>query len=640
MTQAQAFKCPSCNASLEYDGRSETIRCEFCGSTIIVPESMRAGFSQSGYMASQSPDQAASIHTILELVRQGDKIQAIKLYMETFGVGLKEAKDVVDHLALGQPTTLTITSVPTVTTSHNSGCGCLIGMIVLLVGLGVAVAGAVPFLTIGSVTQLMENPEQFIQQISEGNIGSIIQEVEQRAGSINRGMTGSPIPTTSGGDGLGADLLLENYRYSSSPVSIMLSYAEASENGRRARWETEVSDTNSSQQYNTGFDNRHVYVSTGTAVRALSRTDGAQVWQANLSDIIDRRCRGCLRSEEGVVVALTADNVLYGLDANTGQQRWQVRLESDNTRYLSEGFVGYAFLNNNVILLDRSASAGSFGFALKLYDLQTGELAQELVPACADTGNFFDPAPIGYYDQVFVHEGQDKLFLLYGANINGAYCLEQWDAAAGSPVWQTRLPGEATISSSIGGGMITEWSQSPAFAFDGETLLIPTYEASATQGMALADLGNGQIQFYLPEVDYKLWPIGVQGETAVVWAERQRGSTQISVWGLDAATGTRKWEHPLQATYLLELSPFDDQWTYHLTPDALYILQLFATPEPPELLVQSLGINNGALNYEVKNNLPDDYWQGIARTNDHIYLTLRSLVSVKLSTGGTAVEWP
>ncbi len=639
MPQPHALKCPSCTASLNYDGRSETILCEFCGNTIIVPESMRAGSSQAGYMGSESPEKAQNIHTILELVRAGNKLEAIKLYRETFGVGLKEAKMIVDSLELGQPTAITITTVPTATASSNA-CGCIVGIVIMLFTLGAVVAAFVPIV---SVTQILEDPQEFVRQFSEGdfqNIESLVEEAGQVVTSVNRGVINSPRPTTKGGDGLGSDLLVENYQYGGSTSSIMLTYTEVGDGRRGIRWETPVADSGSNLSYNVGYDNQHVYASSGTTLKALARSSGTQAWQANLSDVVDGRCLGCLRSEDGMVVALTADNILYGLDADTGQQLWQARLTSDTPRYLSDGFVGFALINGHVALLDESAQAGAFGFALKLYALQTGELAQEMVPMCPDVDNFFDPAPIGYYNQVFIHEGQDKLFFLYGENINGAYCLEQWDPETGTPIWQTRLPQEVTTSASIGGGVITEWSGSPAFAFTGETLLLPTYESSARQGIALADLVNGQVQFYLPEADHELWPIGVQGDTAVVWAEKQRGTSQIAVWGLDAATGARKWEHPLQAEYLFELDPFDDKWMYYLTPESLYILQLFADPEPPQLLVQSLNVSNGALNYETSNTLPDDYWQGATRTADHIYLNLRSLVGVNLKTGKTAVEWP
>src|SRR5512143_2968828 len=43
MPQIQVFDCPSCGASLSYDGGPETtITCQFCGTTVVIPEEVRA----------------------------------------------------------------------------------------------------------------------------------------------------------------------------------------------------------------------------------------------------------------------------------------------------------------------------------------------------------------------------------------------------------------------------------------------------------------------------------------------------------------------------------------------------------------------------------------------------------------------
>src|SRR5512143_3709436 len=43
MPQIQVFDCPSCGASLSYDGGPETtITCQFCGTTVVIPEELRA----------------------------------------------------------------------------------------------------------------------------------------------------------------------------------------------------------------------------------------------------------------------------------------------------------------------------------------------------------------------------------------------------------------------------------------------------------------------------------------------------------------------------------------------------------------------------------------------------------------------
>ena len=51
----------------------------------------------------QSPPHAASDNPVLDLMRQGRKIEAVKLYRELHHVGLKEAVDAVEELAKNNP---------------------------------------------------------------------------------------------------------------------------------------------------------------------------------------------------------------------------------------------------------------------------------------------------------------------------------------------------------------------------------------------------------------------------------------------------------------------------------------------------------------------------------------------------------
>lgn len=96
----QIIKCPSCSAPLEFDGDAvET--CEFCGSKVMmspgsdVRNEMSFGFGEL-------LGQAQKLKEVLRLARAGNKIAAIKLYRETFGVGLAEAKDAVERLERGE----------------------------------------------------------------------------------------------------------------------------------------------------------------------------------------------------------------------------------------------------------------------------------------------------------------------------------------------------------------------------------------------------------------------------------------------------------------------------------------------------------------------------------------------------------
>lgn len=97
----QPFKCPSCGGPLEYDGGNITTRCPYCTNYVIVPEELRPA-PASNAAPLPLPAQLMKLAEIGQLVRSGNKIAAIKVYRETFGSGLKEAKDAVENLAAGR----------------------------------------------------------------------------------------------------------------------------------------------------------------------------------------------------------------------------------------------------------------------------------------------------------------------------------------------------------------------------------------------------------------------------------------------------------------------------------------------------------------------------------------------------------
>lgn len=94
----QVIKCPSCAAPLEIDG-NRIERCSFCGSRLAVsPNNVVSpgSFEFDGLLS-----QAQKLKEILHLARSDRKIEAIKIYRETFGSGLAEAKDAVENLIAG-----------------------------------------------------------------------------------------------------------------------------------------------------------------------------------------------------------------------------------------------------------------------------------------------------------------------------------------------------------------------------------------------------------------------------------------------------------------------------------------------------------------------------------------------------------
>ena len=95
----QVIKCPSCAAPLECDGDAFE-KCDFCGSQVAVNQNNVFSENSAGFDGLLK--NAHKLKEILRLARGGNKIEAIKMYRETFGVGLKEAKDAVDRLESGQ----------------------------------------------------------------------------------------------------------------------------------------------------------------------------------------------------------------------------------------------------------------------------------------------------------------------------------------------------------------------------------------------------------------------------------------------------------------------------------------------------------------------------------------------------------
>lgn len=102
----QAFKCPSCGAPLSFENAGAMVRCPFCENSVIVPEEMRAPAPrepQAGDFFGNILGQAEKFRELGQLVRNGHKIAAIKLYRELFGASLRDAKDAVERLEQGKP---------------------------------------------------------------------------------------------------------------------------------------------------------------------------------------------------------------------------------------------------------------------------------------------------------------------------------------------------------------------------------------------------------------------------------------------------------------------------------------------------------------------------------------------------------
>lgn len=178
----ETLTCPNCQAALTYDAaeRPPTLHCDYCGSTIIVPASL-------GRQAASGAGQTEMMAQVMQLVRAGRSIEAIKLVRESTGLGLKESKELVDAVAQqggvwlgGSNLTITVGGVPQATVIGDSGgaaarrVGCIVGAIVLLtlLGIGASLALSGLFITRG-VSETVEQVATLAVNVPEIAIPTI-----------------------------------------------------------------------------------------------------------------------------------------------------------------------------------------------------------------------------------------------------------------------------------------------------------------------------------------------------------------------------------------------------------------------------------------------------------------------------------
>ncbi|MDI1243010.1 MAG: hypothetical protein PSX80_13930 [bacterium] len=157
------FNCASCSAPLDFTG-AVTQKCDHCGSTVIAPHEMFYAVNPVPFDDRSSlKGRALKIAEVQRLIHAGNKIEAIKVFRESFGTGLKEAKDAVEAIERGESVDISgfrVQSSITPVKIHldtreigraAKGVGKVVAVIGALLALGgVLVAAAVVYFTFSS----------------------------------------------------------------------------------------------------------------------------------------------------------------------------------------------------------------------------------------------------------------------------------------------------------------------------------------------------------------------------------------------------------------------------------------------------------------------------------------------------------
>jgi outer membrane protein assembly factor BamB len=76
------------------------MRCKYCNTSIIIPEELRDKKPED--IAETLSEETTGLREVVKLIRANRKIEAIKIYRSQTGLGLREAKEVIDRLAEGR----------------------------------------------------------------------------------------------------------------------------------------------------------------------------------------------------------------------------------------------------------------------------------------------------------------------------------------------------------------------------------------------------------------------------------------------------------------------------------------------------------------------------------------------------------
>lgn len=206
----RAFKCPSCGAPLEPEVGTLTMKCPYCGGTVIIPESLRTPAPRSGPTMGEVFDfglngldmnkivgNAMQLPQAIQMAKQGRLDEAANIYSQITGMQHGDALKAVQAMADGHAVSLTpgqpgmtfgqfgggfrqgpiVTVSPsaasaasagsagtfssdsfstgpgsTTTSSGGRSCGLLIGIIAAVVAVIVIIVGAGVFLFSGGLT--------------------------------------------------------------------------------------------------------------------------------------------------------------------------------------------------------------------------------------------------------------------------------------------------------------------------------------------------------------------------------------------------------------------------------------------------------------------------------------------------------
>jgi len=262
-----------------------------------------------------------------------------------------------------------------------------------------------------------------------------------------------------------------------------------------------------------------------TSISALDLETGKAAWKALISSGLGK-CSTCLVQSGSTLLALLKDGTIQAMDASSGKLTWHKTLK---------GIYSDIFLAGGLPAL---AVQDGGKWTLDLLDPQTGNVSRTIQPTCL--GGKKVPAVMNVVD---AGAGNKELFML------GEGCVQIISLPDGKVQAQVTDRQFAAHPDSI-------WSGNSYLVSDNAV-----YYASASKSVNALDLASGTTRELLADPSYDLKPLTLSGN-ALVLENKSSPDSQHQYWGVDATSGQKLWNFPVNGQAVVHFLANGDVFVY------------------------------------------------------------------------------
>jgi len=496
----------------------------------------RGGMLEAGQGAA-GPLSADEIGRVLEqvqnLLRDGDKVSAIRIYRESADVSLTKAKDVIERVEAAlkgiplPPVVVwgTPSAVKPVAAPRQPRLGLWITLSVLIFVGGLL---ALVFFAVGGPFNSLLVPS-----------GPAIL-----------------LPVTGGLPQVGAVF------YEVNTEARRLVVFEAP--GGSLRWKSEPLPGDGFADALAG-DADLIYLAVEDQLLAYRREDGSLAWQTTMPDTLGYG-NASLLVIGGRVVTMNLDQSIQAYDTTSGGLVWHRRLQGYDRELRT--------LGQALVVFDQVGE--DYTYSLVFLDPLDGSEQRVLTPTCPL--NEYSSESIDPSSGMLVDAVENSLYLVYDSSPG---CIQRLDLATGTPSWQTLDEDWYTFSADGFQGLLTDGQL--IFANEGRLLAV--------------DRQTGMLSPLLEEEDYEFIPLAAHDGGLLLRARWSRGSERFELrslggtpWVVDLGDSL-PIDPPDETIGLIDSG--DSAYTWRVVGEKLVLIHFEA--DPHQLRIQRFDLQDGSL---------------------------------------------